>query len=97
MSNRKRIWRIDGIEEGVARIEQDGGDMISLPVSLLPAGAKEGQRLTVTLATGGKTRITLDIAIDAEGTRAELAASARQTAAALARSRKRDPGGNVSL
>ena len=90
-------WRIDGIEERVARIEQDGGEMITLPVSLLPAGAKEGQVLTVTRTPDGKRRLTLAIAIDAEGTSAERTASARQTAAALARSRKRDPGGNVAL
>jgi hypothetical protein len=94
---RTEIWRIDGIEEGVARIEQDGGEMISLPASLLPAGAKEGQRLTVTRTAAGKQGVTLAITIDAEGTAAELARSARQTAAALARSRKRDPGGNVAL
>jgi Protein of unknown function (DUF3006) len=97
MAPRTHIWRIDGIEEGVARIEQDGGEMITLPVSLLPSGAKEGHQLAVTRTTDGRRGLTLSIAIDAEGTSAELASSARQTAAALARSRKRDPGGNVAL
>src|SRR5687768_16472506 len=97
MASRKLIWRIDAIEERVARIEQDGGEMITLPVSLLPAGAKEGQRLSVTRTTDGRRGLTLAIVIDAEGTSEERAASARQTAAALARSRKRDPGGNVAL
>ena len=91
------IWRIDGIEERVARIEQNGGEMISLPVSLLPAGAKEGQRLVVVRTPDGKRGLTLAITIDADGTSAERAASARQTAAALASSRKRDPGGDVAL
>ena len=97
MPKSQHVWRIDGIEEGIARIEQDGGEMITLPVSLLPAGAREGQRLTVARTADGRRGITLAIAIDAEGTSAELAASARQTAAARARSRKRDPGGNVAL
>jgi hypothetical protein len=94
---RTEIWRIDGIEEGVARIEQDGGEMISLPASLLPSGAREGQRLTVTRTSDGKRGVTFAITIDAEGTAAELARSERQTAAALARSKKRDPGGDVVL
>ena len=97
MPKTQQIWRIDGIEEGVARIEQDGGEMLTLPVSLLPAGAREGHRLTVTRTPDGRRGRTLAIAIDPEGTSAERAASARQTASALARSRKRDPGGDVAL
>ena len=97
MPDKTIIWRIDSIEEAIARIEEDGERMLSLPVSLLPSGAKEGQRLLVTRTTSGRKRLTLDIAIDAEGTAAELAKSKAQTAAALALSKKGDPGGNVAL
>ena len=97
MPPRKWIWRIDGISDGIARIEQDGGEMITLPALLLPTGAREGHRLAVTSTPDGKRGLTLAIELDAEGTAVERAASARQTAAALARSRKRDPGGDVAL
>jgi len=91
------VWRIDGMEEGVARIEEDGKRMIALPSHLLPGGAKEGQRLKVTRTPAGKRRVVLVIEIDEEATAAELASSRAQTAAALARSKAHDPGGNVSL
>jgi hypothetical protein len=96
MTDQNHIWRIDGIEEGVARVEEDGERMITLPRYLLPASVREGQLIRVTRAPG-KGSVTLTIAIDEEGTAAELAASKAQTAAALAQSRKRDPGGDVSL
>lgn len=97
MPDQHVIWRIDGIEERVARIEEDGERMLSLPASLLPSGVKEGQRLRVTRIADGKKRLTLVIEIDVDGTAAELEKSKAQTSAALARSKKRDPGGNVAL
>jgi hypothetical protein len=96
MAEHEHVWRIDGIEEGIARVEEDGERMLSLPRHLLPAGAKEGQRLRVT-RVAKRGSVTLTIEIDEEGTAAELARSKAQTAAALAQSRKRDPGGDVSL
>ena len=97
MSEQQHVWRIDGIEEGVARVEEDGERMITVPRHLLPGAAKEGQRLRITRADVGKGSVTLTIEIDAEGTSAELARSKAQTAATLAQSKTRDPGGNVSL
>ena len=97
MPDHQHVWRIDGIEEGVARVEEDGERMITVPCHLLPAAAKEGQRLRITRASAAKGSVTLTIEIDEEGTSAELARSKVQTAAALAQSQKRDPGGNVSL
>ena len=97
MAERRHLWRIDGIEEGVARVEMDGERMLALPATLLPGGAREGQTLRVTREAEGRTRVILTIAIDEEGTAAERARSKARTAAALARSRERDPGGNVSL
>ena len=96
MAEQQHVWRIDGIEEGVARIEEDGERMITLPRQFLPREATEGQRLVVTRMVG-KGSVTLAIAIDAAGTAEELEQSRAQTSAALAQSRKRDPGGNVSL
>ena len=97
MSEQRHIWRIDGIEDDIARIEEDGERMIGLPGHLLPAGAREGQRLVVTRAATGKGNVTLTIALDEAGTAAELAKSKAQTSAMLAQSKKRDPGGNVAL
>ena len=96
MTERTHLWRIDGIEEGVARVEEDGDRMITVPRHLLPPGAKEGQRLQVT-RSAGQGSVTLTISIDDAGTAAELAASRAQTAAISAQSRKRDPGGDVAL
>src|SRR5690349_19436976 len=45
-------WAIDGISEGMARVEEDGERMITVPAYLLPAGAREGQVLQVTSAAG---------------------------------------------
>ncbi len=96
MAERTHVWRIDGIEEGVVRVEEDGERMITVPRHLVPASAREGHVLRVT-RVAAKGSVTLTIAIDEKGTAAELAGSKAQTAAALAESRKRDPGGNVAL
>ena len=96
MTERTHVWRIDGIEEGVARVEEDGDRMIAVPASLLPPGAREGQRLRIA-RTAAKGSVTLTISIDEAGSDAELASSRAQTAAISAQSRKRDPGGDVTL
>jgi hypothetical protein len=97
MAEQSHVWRIDGIEDGVARIEEDGERMIALPRHLLPAGAREGQVVRVTRTASGKGSVALTLVIDDAATAAESDRSRAQTAAILARSRKRDPGGNVSL
>jgi hypothetical protein len=91
-------WTVDGIEEGVARVEEDGEHMITVPRYLLPAAAREGQILRVTLSGGaGKTPLVITVEIDDEATAAALAASRKQTRKAMDTSRKRDPGGDISL
>jgi len=96
MADQRHVWRIDGIEDGVARVEEDGTRMISVPRHLLPAAAAEGQRLQVT-RSAGKGTVTLTVSLDEAGTAAELARSRAQTSAIAARSKKRDPGGDVAL
>ena len=96
----RHTWSIDSIEEGMARIEEDGGRMLSVPVESLPAGAKEGQILRVTMSdaeenTGDKVHIS--ITIDLAATAAALKKSAATTAQAMKNSAKRDPGGDVTL
>jgi hypothetical protein len=95
---REHRWAIDGIEEGMARVEEDGARTITVPQYLLPAGAKEGDILRVTRATGRERgSVTLTIAIDEQATSEALARSRETTARAAAESRKRDPGGDVAL
>jgi hypothetical protein len=78
-------WVIDSIEETVASIEVDGRAMITLPHALLPAGAKEGHVLRVT------------IEIDEAGTKQAMDASAVQVKRGMDESRKRDKGGDIKL
>ncbi len=89
-------WSIDSIEESVARIEEDGGRMLTVPASLLPAGAKEGQLLRVTFSDAAG-KVPASITIDHAATAAALKKSAATTAQAMKDSAKRDPGGDVTL
>jgi hypothetical protein len=91
-------WAIDGIEEGMARVEEDGARTITVPAYLLPPGAKDGDILRVTRAAGREQgTVTLTIAVDEQATSEALARSKATTARAAAESRKRDPGGDVAL
>jgi hypothetical protein len=91
-------WAVDGIEEGMARIEEDGDRTITVPSYLLPGDVKEGQLLRVTSSGGkGKSPLVVTVEIDEAGTAAALAASRKQVRDAMETSRRRDPGGDVSL
>jgi hypothetical protein len=91
-------WAIDAVEEGTARVEEDGARMITVPRYLLPAGAREGQIVRVIRsAETGKSSLALTVEIDEIATAEALAKSASTTQAAMAASRKRDPGGDVVL
>jgi hypothetical protein len=91
-------WAVDGIEEEVARIEEDGARMLSIPRHLLPPGVTEGQLLNVTRVPGSVIgAVVITITIDESGTAAALARSKATTAQAMAASKKHDPGGNVSF
>ena len=89
-------WVVDGIEEGVARIEEDGGRILTVPAWLLPPDVKEGQLLRVTRTASPGTSI-LTIALDSAGTAAALAKSKATVEKATKESMKRDPGGDVTL
>lgn len=91
-------WAIDAISEGMARIEEDGERMISVPVYLLPSGVREGQVLQVSSAPGeGSGTLLVTVAADEEATAESLAKSKATTTRAMAQSRKRDRGGDVAL
>ncbi len=77
-------WVVDSIENGIASIEiDDGGGMLEVPKEVLPAGARDGQVLRVT------------IEIDDAATKEALAASAAQVAEQDGQSN--DPGGDIAL
>jgi hypothetical protein len=84
MSEAQR-WVIDSLEEHVASIELPGGRMVQLPITVLPKDTKAGQILRVTLE------------VDAAATKQALADSAAQVKKTSDASRKRDPGGDISL
>lgn len=91
-------WAIDGIDQGMARIEEDGDRFITVPVYLLPAGVREGQILEVTTAAGKeKGTLVVTVTTDEEATAEALAKSKATMARAMSQSRKRDPGGDVAL
>lgn len=91
-------WVVDGIEEGMARIEEDGERMITVPVYLLPAGVREGQVLELTSAPGDrKGALIITVAVDEAAATQSLAKSKATMARAMAKSRKRDAGGDVAL
>ena len=91
-------WAVDGIEESIARIEEDGARMITVPVHLLPSGVKEGQLLRVTASTDAQPNtLIITVALDTAGTAAALEKSRRTIAEASKTSKRRDPGGDVSL
>ena len=89
-------WVIDAIEEGIARMEQDGGAMVTLPAWLLPAGATERQILTVTRSATRDTA-TLTITVDAGATSKALAASNSEVDNMKKASKTGDAGGDVAL
>ena len=72
-------WIVDAIEEGVARLELEDGEAITLPQWLLPEDAAAGDvlRARVTVRAG---RATLALERDAEDTTAALERSAAQLA-----------------
>lgn len=94
--NSEHRWVVDAIEETTARIEEDGARMIAVPRWLLPPDVREGECLAVTRAgAGGASVVT--ITVDVAATSAAREKSAKQVAAVSKGSRKRDPGGDVSL
>ena len=91
------LWTIDSIEEGIARVEEDGHRMLSVPVAALPKGVTEGQVLRVVRETKGAEVVVTSATVD-EGATAQLRTASQQATAAISKeSRKRDPGGNVVL
>jgi hypothetical protein len=92
------IWAVDSIEESLARIEEDGAQMLAIPRHLLPDGVTEGQLLRVSRsAPSGPESVVVTIAIDHAATVKALRKSKATTAQAMDVSKSRDSGGDVAL
>jgi hypothetical protein len=81
MSTRLSIDRFEGKGKQIAVLLTDDGDTLNFPKSLLPAGCRPGDVLTMTLER------------DAGATR-QVADETRQVQGRLA---ERDPGGDIKL
>ena len=86
------VWTVDRVEGGVAVLVRDsGGRVVDVPLSTLPAGAREGSVLRVPETEGRPD--WAGAALDEELRRARLDDAER----VLRRLRRRDPGGDVVL
>ena len=89
-------WVVDSIEENVASIEVDGTTMITIPVSLLPKSAKQGDILSVRAERGSSEHgVTLSIEQDPAATASARARSAAQVSKGSPQ--QNDPGGNIAF
>lgn len=94
---RARRWVVDAIDGDVARVEEDGERLLTVPRWMLPASAREGDVLAVRRDPDGRGAVTITLAVDPVATREALDASRRQVDELAAESRTRDAGGDVAL
>lgn len=90
-------WIVDGVEEGIARVVEDGARTFTVPCSILPATIAEGDVLTVSEERDERQRVRLVIEVDVDAT-ARARTRARDALERTAtRARRDDPGGDVAL
>ncbi len=88
----ERIWVADRFESGIAvLVRDDDAETKNVPVSLLPAGTREGTVLRVPEDQGRP--VWSHAVVDDEIRSQRL----REAEAVLQRLRRRDPGGDVVL
>lgn len=92
MTDRHEVWIVDRFEGEYAVVERALHETLNVPRALLPAGAREGDALRVTVSPGGE-EVRLVIARDAQETKLR-ATEARRILGDL---KKRDPGGKIEL
>jgi hypothetical protein len=66
-------WIIDSLDQDSAQIEEDGARVIHVPRSILPSGAKAGDRLSVGLEQqrrGKREAVRVTITLDQAATNA---------------------------
>ena len=79
---------VDGIADGIARLERADGSLWELPVGRLPGGAREGDVLSASTADEANATFGVD---------AGLTAARRAAARRAAEGLKRGPSGDVDL
>lgn len=95
MHDGKHRWVVDSIEERAASVEVDGKETITLPIWLIPDGAREGDVLTISHDRPAKgERSVLTIVVDASATKKALDASAKQVKKSAPAT---DAGGDITL
>jgi hypothetical protein len=88
----RHTWIVDVIEDGSASIEVDGRSVTPIPEWLLPAGAKEGDVLSVTHdRADGKSSLLIEN--DPAAKKEALDRSKKQ----VSRKGKNDRGGDIAL
>jgi hypothetical protein len=95
MHDGQHRWVVDSIEERAASVEIDGKDMVTLPLWLIPDGAKQGDVLKVLHdrpAQGERSMLT--ILVDVAATKQSLAESAAQVKKGAP---AKDAGGDIIL
>ena len=85
-------WAVDRIEEGTAAVEQDGDHLYEIPRYLIPADARDGDVLSVTVVAGAPGEVTISV-------RTDRAASAAPASKRPTRAKRpdRDAGGDIVL
>ena len=86
-------WAVDRIEEGTAAVEQDGDHVYEIPRYLLPADARDGDVLSVTIAGAAPGEVTISVRID----RAASTPPPSKRPPRRARRAGNDPGGDIIL
>jgi hypothetical protein len=92
MATSNQIWSIDSINDDWASVEVDGGQIVRMPVWLLPPGAREGDVYAVQRETGPGRSVVM-IVVDEKEKARRLARSRRQ----VERRAGNDPGGDITL
>lgn len=84
---------IDRFEGDLAVVEIDGDRFLDLPRWLLPPGVREGEVVLARPTLGEDGERHLELWVD----RAATEAARAEAEALLARLRRRDPGGDITL
>lgn len=88
----EQLYTVDRIEGGSTVLVDEGGSAITIPTAGLPSGAAEGIVLRVPIEVGGQPNWL--------GARIDQVETERRRSEAkdrLARLRRRDPGGDISI
>jgi len=85
-------WIVDRHEDALTVVEVDGGGFVDLPRWLLPRAARGDDVLAVTVEAGADQTV-ITVVRDTAAT----ARAAEEARAAVARLKRKDPGGDLKL